>query len=73
LAQAEDLVVSLIDEPEDPEQRSYAEKSLEEIHGRAEIVLLVERGAPESMLLRFRPLPSKRSAADVGCCRVEPA
>jgi hypothetical protein len=34
LAQAEDLVVSLIDELEDPEKRSYAERLLEEIRGQ---------------------------------------
>ena len=33
VAEAEDLVISLIDELEDPEQRSYAEKLLEEIRG----------------------------------------
>jgi len=34
LAQAGDLLVSLIDELEDPEQRSYAESLLEEIRGQ---------------------------------------
>jgi tetratricopeptide (TPR) repeat protein len=34
LAEAEALVVSLIDELEDPEQRSYAEQFLEEIRGQ---------------------------------------
>lgn len=33
VAEAEDLVVALIEELEDPEQRSYAEKLLEEIRG----------------------------------------
>jgi hypothetical protein len=33
-AEAEDLVVSLIDELEDPEQRRYAETLLKEIRGR---------------------------------------
>jgi hypothetical protein len=34
LAEAEDLIVSLIDSLEDPEQRSYAEQLLEEIRGQ---------------------------------------